>query len=58
MRKWILVIAMLAIPAFAQRARIDNMRSFRQELATAVTNGSLTAEEHQQYEGALKALDE
>lgn len=57
MRKWILVFTMLVIPVFAQRPRVDNMKSFRQDLAAAVGNGNLTAEEKQKYEAALKSLD-
>ncbi len=58
MRKWILVITLLMTPAFAQRARVDNLKAFRQDLAAAVSNGSLTAEEKQKYEAALKSLDD
>lgn len=58
MRKWILVIALLAMPVFAQPARVDNSKAFRRDLAAAVGNGSLTAEEKQKYEAALKSLDE
>lgn len=58
MKRWILVIALLAMPVFAQRARVDNMKAFRQDLAAAVSNGSLTAEEKQKYEAALKSIDE
>jgi|GEM_PF-2566468 len=58
MRQWILVIALLVTPAFAQRARIDNLKAFRQDLAAAVNNGNLTAEEKQTYEAALKSVDE
>lgn len=58
MSKWILVITLLAMPVFAQRARVDNLKAFRRDLAAAVGNGSLTAEEKRKYEGALKSLDE
>ncbi|MFN0104581.1 MAG: hypothetical protein ACKV2U_21145 [Bryobacteraceae bacterium] len=58
MSKWILIITLLAMPVFAQRARVDNQKAFRQDLAAAVSNGSLTAEEKQKYETALKSLDE
>lgn len=58
MSKWIVVLTLLALPVFAQRTRVDNMKSFRQDLAAAVSNGSLTAEEKQKYESALKVLDE
>jgi len=58
MRKWILVITLFAMPVFAQRARVDNLKAFRQDLAAAVSNGALTAEEKQKYEAALKSLDE
>ena len=58
MNKWILVLTLLALPAFSQRARIDNLKAFRQDMAAAVSNGSLTGEEKQKYEAALKALDD
>ena len=58
MRKWILAITLLVLPVFAQRPRVDNMKSFRQDLAAAVSHGNLTAEEKQKYESALKSLDE
>ncbi|MBL8237125.1 MAG: hypothetical protein JNM66_06890 [Bryobacterales bacterium] len=58
MRTWILVLTLLAAPVFAQRARIDNLKAFRQDLTAAVNNGSLTAEEKQKYEAAFKALDD
>src|SRR5436190_6913941 len=57
MSKWILVVTLLAIPVFAQRARVDNMKAFRQDLAAAVSNGSLTAEEKTKYDAALQSLD-
>lgn len=34
------------------------MKAFRQDLAAAVSNGSLTAEEKQKYESAMKVIDE
>ena len=46
------------MPVFAQRARVDNLKAFRRDLAAAVGNGSLTAEEKRKYEGALRSLDE
>jgi hypothetical protein len=58
MSKWILIITLLAMPVFAQRARVDNLKAFRQDLAAAVSNGSLTAEEKQKYEAALKSIEE
>lgn len=58
MSKWIVILTLLALPVFAQRTRVDNMKSFRQDLAAAVSSGSLTAEEKQQYESATKVLDE
>jgi len=58
MRKWILILTLLALPAFAQRTRVDNQKAFRQDLAAAVSNGSLTAEEKQKYDAALKTLDD
>jgi rRNA maturation protein Rpf1 len=58
MRNWILVLTLLAMPLFGQRARIDNLKAFRQDLTVAVSNGSLTDEEKQKYEAAFKALDE
>ena len=57
MSKWILVITLLAVPVFAQRTRVDNMKAFRQELSAAVSGGSLTAEEKQKYESALKTME-
>jgi len=56
MKQWILVLSLLAMPMFAQRARVDNMKAFRQDLAAAVSNGSLTAEEKSKYEAALQTL--
>lgn len=56
MSKWILVVTLLAMPVFAQRARVDNMKAFRQDLAAAVSNGSLTAEEKAKYDAALQSL--
>jgi hypothetical protein len=58
MSKWILITVLLALPLFAQRARVDNLKAFRQDLAAAVSNGSLTAEEKQKYEAARQSLDE
>lgn len=58
MSKWILLLTLVAASVFAQRARVDNMKSFRQDLAAAVSNGSLTAEEKQRYEAALKAIED
>jgi septal ring factor EnvC (AmiA/AmiB activator) len=58
MSKWILLLTLLAMPVFAQRARVDNLKAFRQDLAAAVSNGSLTAEEKQKYEAALKSIEE
>lgn len=58
MSKWILAVALLAAPVFAQRARVDNLKSFRQDLAAAVQRGNLTAEEKHRYEAALQSLDE
>jgi len=58
MSKWILIFTLLAMPVFAQRARVDNMKAFRQDLAAAVSNGSLTTEEKQKYEAALKTMEE
>lgn len=58
MSKWIVILTLLALPVFAQRTRVDNMKAFRQDLAAAVSNGSLTAEEKQKYESAMKIIDE
>ena len=58
MRKWILVLSLLALPVFAQKARVGNRKAFRQDLAAAVSNGNLTAEEKQKYEAALKSVAE
>lgn len=58
MSKWIVILTLLALPVFAQRNRVDNMKSFRQDLAAAVSNGNLTAEEKQKYEAAMKIIDE
>jgi hypothetical protein len=59
MSKWLLLIALLAMPAIAQdEDRAANLRAFRQELAAAVNRGSLSAEETKQYQSSLKTLDE
>ncbi|HEU0121168.1 MAG TPA: hypothetical protein VFQ91_11635 [Bryobacteraceae bacterium] len=58
MSKWIVVLTLLALPAFGQWQRVDNLKSFRQDLAAAVSNGNLTADEKQKYEAALHTLDE
>jgi hypothetical protein len=52
-----MVVTLLAMPVFAQRSRVDNMKAFRQDLAAAVSNGSLTAEEKTKYDAALQSLD-
>ena len=56
MKQWILVVTLLAMPVLAQRARVDNMKAFRQDLAAAVSNGSLTVEEKSKYDAALQTL--
>ena len=58
MSKWIVILTLLALPVFAQRARVDNMKTFRQDLSSAVSSGNLTPEEKQKYEAAIKTLDE
>jgi hypothetical protein len=57
MKHLILVIALLITPVFGQRKGVDNLKSFRQDLAAAVANGSLSQEEKQQYDKALESLD-
>jgi len=57
MSKWILILTLTAAAAFAQGGPGANMKAFREDLATAVNNGSLTTEEKQKYEAALKTLD-
>jgi polyhydroxyalkanoate synthesis regulator phasin len=58
MSKWILLTALFLMPVFAQGSRADNLKAFREDLAAAVENGSLTAEEKKKYEDAFKTLDE
>jgi hypothetical protein len=58
MSKWIVILTLLALPVFAQRTRVDNMKAFRQDLSAAVSTGNLTPEEKQKYEAANKILDE
>ena len=58
MKRIILTLTLLALPLFAQKARVDNMKAFQKDLAAAVQNGSLSAEEKAKYDGALKKLAE
>ena len=58
MRKWILVLGLLALPVFAQKGQVGTRKAFRQDLAAAVSNGNLTAEEKQKYDAALQSVAE
>jgi hypothetical protein len=58
MKHFILTCALFALPLFGQGKGVDNLKAFRQDLAAAVSNGSLSAEEKQSYDKALAALDQ
>lgn len=58
MKRIILTIALLALPLLAQKARVDNLKAFQKDLAAAVQNGNLSADEKAKYDGALKKLAE
>ncbi|MBM3788693.1 MAG: hypothetical protein FJW30_30520 [Acidobacteria bacterium] len=58
MKRLILILSLLVTPAFAQRPNVDNLKAFRQDLAAAVQNGNLTADEKQKYDAALKKFDD
>lgn len=58
MKRFLLTLTLLALPLFAQKARVDNMKAFQKDLAAAVQNGNLSADEKAKYDGALKKLAE
>ncbi|MBM3768874.1 MAG: hypothetical protein FJW32_26125 [Acidobacteria bacterium] len=58
MKRIILTLTLLALPLLAQKTRVDNMKAFQRDLATAVQNGNLSADEKAKYDGALKKLAE
>lgn len=58
MKRILLSLTLLALPLFAQKARVDNMKAFQKDLAAAVQNGNLSADEKAKYDGAMKQLAE
>src|SRR5258708_2893864 len=57
MKRSLLVLTLLVLPIVAQKARVDNPHTFRQDLSAAVQRGPFSTEEKQRYDTALKALD-
>jgi hypothetical protein len=54
MQKWIILLALLALPLAAQKI---TQKAFRNSLSQAVSKGKLSAEEQQRYDAAMKTLD-